>query len=76
MHLSVCCLRGIPASFASILIDEKPTTIRSVPFGRPARRKVMIRVRRRMGRTIKGTLACILVDAGTSQDVKLRVCTT
>ena len=56
----------IPATLTSSLIDEEPAAIGGVPFGYPARRKVMIGVGRRAlmrGRgTVEGTFTCTLVD--------------
>ena len=63
MHLCVLCgwgsTRRVPTAFASALIDEEPSAVRSIPFGYPARRKVVIRVRR----TVESTFACVLIDA-------------
>ena len=58
----------IPSAFTRSLIDEKPAVVGGVPFGYPARRKVVVGVGRRRalvrGRgTVEGTFACALIDA-------------
>ena len=59
----------VPSAFTRSLIDEKPAVIRGIPFGYPARRKVVVGVggrRRRAlvrGRgTVEGTFASALID--------------
>ena len=78
LHLCVLCwwrraARGGPAAFTSSLIDVKPATIGGVPFCYPARRQIVIgagwrralrRALMRGRRTVEGTFACALIDAG------------
>ena len=58
----------VPSAFTRSLIDENPAVIGGIPFGYPARRKVVVGVGRRRralvrGRgTIEGTFACLLID--------------
>ena len=58
----------VPSAFTCSLIDEEPAAIWGIPFGYPARRKVVVWVGRRRtlvrGRgTVEGTFACALIDA-------------
>ena len=63
MHLCVLCgwgsTRRVPAAFTSPLIDEEPAAVRSIPLGYPARREVVIGVRR----AVECAFACVLIDA-------------
>lgn len=58
----------VPSAFTRSLIDEKPAVIGGIPFGYPARRKVVVGVGRRRrtlvrGRgTVEGTFASALID--------------
>ena len=58
----------VPSAFTRSLIDEEPAVIGGIPFGDPARRKIVVWVGRRRalvrGRgTVEGTFACALIDA-------------
>ena len=58
----------VPSAFTRSLIDEKPAVIWGIPFGYPARRKIMVWVGRgrtlvRGRGTVEGTFACALIDA-------------
>ena len=57
----------VPSAFTRPLIDEKPALIWGIPFGYPARRKIVVWVGRRRalmrGRgTVEGAFARALVD--------------
>ena len=66
MHL--CVLGGwrstgrVPATLTRLLVDEEPATVRGIPFGYPAGRKVVIGAGRGR-RTVEGTFTCMLIDA-------------
>ena len=61
----------VPSALTRSLIDEKPAVIGGIPFGYPARGKVVVGVGRRRRAlvrcrgTVEGTFASALIDTDT-----------